>query len=98
MLFMVIERFADADMVPTFIRLRERGRSLPAGLEYVGSWVEANFARCFQLMRCDDPALFQRWALQWRGCGATLEIVPVVSSEETRRVVDDYLDGAGGLT
>ena len=54
MLFMVIERFRDNDMVPAYRRLRESGRSLPEGLEYVDSWVESNFSRCFQLMRCDD--------------------------------------------
>ena len=59
MLFMVIERFSDGDMVPAYQRLREKGRSLPEGLEYVDSWVEPNCSRCFQLMRCDDPRLFQ---------------------------------------
>jgi hypothetical protein len=34
MLFMVIEQFRDNDMVPVYQRLRERGRSLPEGLEY----------------------------------------------------------------
>jgi hypothetical protein len=92
MLFMVIEHFADNDMVPTYQRLREGGRSLPAGLEYVDSWVEPNFARCFQLMRCDDLQLFQNWALQWRGCGVTFEIFPVVPSKETREIVTAYLD------
>lgn len=37
MLFMVIERFRDNDMVPIYRRLREAGRSLPDGLEYVDS-------------------------------------------------------------
>jgi len=45
MLFMVIERFRDNDMVPVYRRLRESGRSLPQGLEYVDSWVEPNFSR-----------------------------------------------------
>ena len=96
MLFMVIETFRDGDMVPTYARLQERGRSLPAGLEYLGSWVEANFARCFQLMRCDDATLFQRWALEWRGTGRTLEIVPVVPSAEPAQIVAGYLDDRGG--
>jgi hypothetical protein len=92
MLFMVIERFRDNDMVPVYQRLRERGRSLPEGLEYVDSWVEANFDRCFQLMRCDDLRLFQQWALQWRDLGVALEIIPVVPSKETREVVASCLD------
>jgi len=91
MLFMVIERFADNDMVPIYKRLAEQGRQLPDGLEYVDSWIEANFARCFQLMRCDDARLLQQWVLAWRGTGASFEIVPVVPSRETRAVVAPHL-------
>jgi hypothetical protein len=91
MLFMVIERFRDNDMIPVYQRVRDRGRSLPEGLEYVDSWVEPNFSRCFQLMRCNDLKLFQEWALQWRGTGTTFEIVPVVSSKETQAVVAPHL-------
>ena len=91
MLFMVIERFRDNDMIPIYQRLRDVGRSLPEGLEYVDSWVEPNFGRCFQLMRCGDMRLLQKWVLQWRGCGATFEIIPVVPSKETTEVVAPYL-------
>jgi hypothetical protein len=91
MLFMVIERFRDSDMVPVYERLRDRGRSLPDGLEYVDSWVEPGFSRCFQLMRCDDLRLIQAWVLQWRGLGVTFEIAPVVPGGETRAVVEPYL-------
>ncbi len=92
MLFMVIERFRDNDILPAYRRLRDGGRSLPEGLDYVDSWVEANFARCFQLMRCDDARLIQEWALAWRGVGATFEIVPVVTSRETQAVVAPFLE------
>ncbi len=91
MLFMVVEHFRDADMVPVYERLRDRGRVLPEGLEYVDSWIEASFARCFQLMRCDDARLLQEWVLQWRGAGVAFEIVPVVPSRETQQVVAPYL-------
>lgn len=91
MLFMVIERFRDHDMVPIYQRVRDRGRMLPDGLEYVDSWVEPSFSRCFQLMRCDDLRLIQQWVLQWRGTGATFEIVPVVPSQETREIVTPHL-------
>jgi len=92
MLFMVIERFRDNDMVPIYRKLRDAGRLLPDGLTYIDSWVEPNFSRCFQLMECDDLRLFQQWALEWRGFGATLEIVPVVPSKDTRAVVAPHLD------
>ena len=92
MLFMVIERFRDNDMVPIYRHLRDKGRGLPAGLKYVDSWIEPNFSRCFQLMECDDLRLFQEWVLHWRGTGATIEIVPVVPSKDTREVVAPHLD------
>ena len=92
MLFMVIERFRDNDMVPVYQRLRQQGRSLPEGLEYVDSWVEGNFSRCFQLMRCANLGLLQAWILEWRGSGVTFEIIPVVRSAEARAVVEPYLE------
>ena len=92
MLFMVIERFKDNDMLPVYKRLREKGRALPDGLKYIDSWIEPNFSRCFQLMECDDLGRFQEWALQWRGYGVSLEIVPVLTSAETREIVAPHLD------
>jgi Protein of unknown function (DUF3303) len=53
-LFLVIERFKERDAKAVYRRLREEGRGAPDGLRYVGSWIEANFDRCFQLMECDD--------------------------------------------
>jgi hypothetical protein len=92
MLFMVIEHFKDNDMLPIYKRVRDEGRMLPEGLVYLDSWIEPNFSRCFQLMECNDLRLFQQWVLQWRGSGVTLEIVPVVSSKETRALVAPFLD------
>ena len=91
MLFMVIERFRDDDMIPVYKKLRDAGRMVPDGLRYIDSWVEPNFSRCFQLMECDDLRLFQEWVLRWRGSGVTIEIVPVVASAQTREVVAPHL-------
>jgi hypothetical protein len=92
MLFMVIERFERNDMIPVYQRVRDEGRKLPDGLAYIDSWVEPNFGRCFQLMQCDDLRLLQHWVLSWRGAGVTFEIVPVVSSKDTRDTVAPFLD------
>lgn len=94
MLFMVIERFQNNDMLPVYRKLRDAGRVMPEGLRYLDSWIEPNFSRCFQLMECDDARLFQEWVLQWRGLGMTVEIVPVVPSKDTREVVASHLDNA----
>ncbi|MBA2286420.1 MAG: DUF3303 family protein [Ktedonobacteraceae bacterium] len=81
MLFMVIERFKNRDAKAVYSRFKEQGRMMPDGLTYLGSWVEDNFDRCFQLMECDDPHLFEQWLVHWRDLG-DFEIVPVVSSAE----------------
>ncbi len=91
MLFMVIERFRDNDMIPVYRRVRDAGRMLPEGLLYIDSWIEPSFARCFQLMECSDLRLLQEWVLQWRGCGVEFEIVPVVPSKDTREVVAPHI-------
>ena len=92
MLFMVIERFSEGDVLTIYKRVRDEGRLLPEGLTYVDSWVEANFGRCFQLMECEDLRLLQEWVLKWRGAGVSFEIVPVVPSNETSKVVAPLLD------
>ena len=80
MLYMVVERFEDSEAV--YARFRERGRMLPDGLVYHSSWVEQEGERrCFQLMECDDPALLEQWADNWRDL-TTFEFVPVVTSQQ----------------
>lgn len=43
MLFMIIERFKDNNMLPIYQRVRDEGRMFPEGLKYVDSWIEPNF-------------------------------------------------------
>ena len=90
MLFMVVERFRDRDAKAVYRRLRDQGRMMPDGLNYVGSWIEANFDRCFQLMECDDARLLQDWLLSWSDL-MECEIVPVVPSDQTRELVTSRL-------
>jgi hypothetical protein len=90
MLFMVIERFKDRDAVAVYRRARDQGRMLPEGLAYVGSWVETNYDRCFQLMECDDERLFDAWTAAWQDL-VDFEIVPVRTSEDARAAVAHLL-------
>jgi hypothetical protein len=90
MLFMMIERFKNRDALAVYRRFKEQGRMAPQGLSYVGSWIEANFDRCFQLMECDDARLLQRWVLHWQGL-IEFEIVPVVPSKETVETITPLL-------
>ena len=87
MLFMVVEHFKQGKTKEIYRRLQERGRMMPEGLKYLDSWISADFNRCWQLMECDDPRLFQEWVLQWQDL-FELEIIPVVSSQETKQVVN----------
>lgn len=85
MLFMVIERFKDRNPAPIYRRLAESGRSMPDGIRYIDSWIEANFDRCFQLMECADAKLLMQWILQWRDL-VEFEIVPVSPSKQVREM------------
>jgi Domain of unknown function (DUF3303) len=76
---MVIETFTRGAR-PVYERAAERGRMLPAGLEYVDSWIdERTLDRCFQLMETDDPRLFDGWLASWSDL-AEFEVVPVIDS------------------
>jgi len=90
MQFMVIERFRNRDAKAVYWRFRDQGRGAPEGLAYVGSWIEANFDRCFQLMECDDARLLQQWVAAWSDL-IEFEIVPVVPSAETRAAIEPLL-------
>jgi len=90
MLFMMIERFKNRDALAVYRRFKEQGRMAPEGLTYVGSWIEANFDRCFQLMECDDARLLQQWMIKWQDL-VEFEIIPVVPSKETVEVVTPLL-------
>jgi hypothetical protein len=87
MLFMVIERFRPGNAKAIYNRSRDHGRMLPDGLRYVDSWVEASLGRCFQLMDCDDPRLFQDWVTRWEDL-VEFEIVPVVPSKQTAETIN----------
>ena len=88
MLYMVIEYFNAGAAAEIYRRAREQGRQLPTGLEYVDSWVDLDYFRCFQLMRTDDPSLFDVWTQAWSDLGH-FEIIPVrTSAEAARRIAD----------
>jgi hypothetical protein len=90
MLFMVIEHFDQARVKEIYARFHEKGRMIPDGLTYVDSWISADFARCFQLMQCDDVTKLQEWVLEW-GDLARFEIVPLAASKDTAAAVKRHL-------
>lgn len=88
MLYMVIERFKSGAAPEIYRRLREEGRRVVEGLDYVASWVDLDFATCWQLMRTDDRALLDAWcAAGNRLALVDFEIVPVRTSAEAAAVM-----------
>jgi Protein of unknown function (DUF3303) len=85
LLYMVVESFR-GDPRPIYERAAAKGRLLPAGLEYVDSWVDEGLDRCFQLMETDDPSLLDEWTARWSDL-ADFEIVPVLSSADAAKRV-----------
>jgi hypothetical protein len=80
LLYMVVERFKQGP-APVYQRAADRGRLLPAGLEYIDSWVDKRLDRCFQLMQTDDPHLLDEWTERWSDL-VEFEIVAVMTSAE----------------
>lgn len=81
--YLVIERFRNGDPVPIYRRLREEGRLMPEGLEYVTSWITEDFARCYQVMACPDRALLETWMARWSDL-MEFEVHPVLTSAEVQ--------------
>jgi hypothetical protein len=90
MLFMVIETFRNQDAKTVYRRFRDKGRMMPDGVAFVGSWVTADLSRCFQLMEASDVTLLQRWVGEWSDL-AHFEIFPVVPGKETAAALADQL-------
>jgi hypothetical protein len=90
MLFMVIETFRNQDAKSGYRRFRDKGRMMPDGLKFVGSWTTADLSRCFQVMETDDVTLLQRWVAEWSDL-VEFEIVPVVTGKETSEALAGQL-------
>jgi hypothetical protein len=86
MLYMVIERFKPAAAAEIYRRLRKEGRHLVDGLEYVSSWVDLDFAICWQIMRTENRALLEAWCTAGREL-VDFEIVPVRTSADAAAVM-----------
>ena len=86
MLYMVIEGFKEGAAPEIYQRLRDKGRMMPEGLEYVSSWIDLDFKICYQLMRTENASLFPRWTDAWKDL-MNFEIVPVYTSAEAAQVM-----------
>ena len=89
-LYMVIEHFKNKDAVPAYRRFRDRGRLMPEGLQYVSSWVDVKFERCYQLMETQDRTLLDEWIANWDDL-IEFEVHPVIPSKQAVEVITPRL-------
>lgn len=83
---MVIEHFRPGRAPDVYRRFRERGRMAPEGLNYVASWVDLKYERCYQVMEARDEALLKQWTANWDDL-IDFEIVPVRTSAEAAAAI-----------
>ena len=85
-LYMVLERFRNADAGPVYRRFKERGRLAPDGLTYISSWVTEDLSTCFQVMEAADRALLEQWMSHWSDL-VEFEVHPVITSQQAAQRV-----------
>lgn len=86
MLYMVIERFKEGAAPQIYQRLRDKGRMMPEGLDYVSSWIDLDFKICYQLMSTENFSLFPLWTDAWKDL-MDFTIVPVRTSAEAAQII-----------
>jgi hypothetical protein len=92
-LYMVVEHFKNGDAVAVYRRFRDRGRLAPEGLDYISSWVDEKFERCYQVMETDNRRLLDEWIANW--CDLVdFEVHIVVPSREAAEKIAPRLPGA----
>ena len=80
-LYMVIERFKNADPTPVYRRFRAQGRMAPQGLNYISSWVDHDLTTCYQIMETSNRALLDQWIANWKDL-VDFEVHPVMTSAQ----------------
>jgi len=90
MLYMVLERFKTPGAVEIYRRSKAQGRMLPDGLEYVSSWVDLDFTKCFQIMKTENERLFYQWTDHWKDL-VEFEIIPIRTSAEAMQAIGPRL-------
>jgi len=53
MQYMLIERFRPGKVKDMYQRFSEKGRMLPDGVTFVGSWINESVTVCYQVMEAE---------------------------------------------
>ena len=94
MLFMVIERFKPGRQDAMAERFRTKGRLMPDGVTYHGSWLPLDGSRCFQIMESPTRALLDQWVSAWSDL-VDFEVEEVLPSAEYWRRKREGVRGVG---
>lgn len=79
MLYMIIEHFgANTDAIRE--RFETRGRLMPEGVAYQGSWIDSG-GRCFQVMESPSRSLLDQWIHAWNDL-VRFEVIEVQTSAD----------------
>jgi len=87
MLFMVIENFRPGRAPAIYRRFREKGRMAPAGVQYISSWVDLGFGRCFQVMEAESEQHLAAWISNWDDL-IDFEVIAVRTSTEAAAAIE----------
>jgi hypothetical protein len=94
MLFMVIERCKPGKQDAMAERFRTKGRLMPEGVVYQGSWLPPDGSRCFQIMESPTRALLDQWVAAWSDL-VDFEVEEVLASAEYWRKKREGVRGEG---
>jgi len=81
MLVMVVETFLQPEPGPVFERFKNKGRMMPAGIEYLSSWISQEGRVCYQLMEAASLEDLRPWVEAWDDI-VKFEIVPVLRAQD----------------
>ena len=86
MQFMIIERFIPGKVKDMYQRFSEKGRMMPEGVTFVGSWINESVTICYQVMEAESREQLQIWIDNWKDY-VDFEVIPVISSAEAKAKV-----------
>jgi len=86
MQYMLIERFRPGKVKDMYQRFSEKGRMLPDGVTFVGSWINESVTVCYQVMEAESLEKLQIWIDNWKDY-TEFEVIPVISSAEAKAKV-----------
>lgn len=86
MLYMIIEKFHDGKVKALYNRFAEKGRMMPAGVQYINSWINEEVTVCYQVMESESIEGIQEWIANWNDI-VDFEIIPVITSAQAKEKV-----------